>query len=93
MCASVAAAFFLGEPLTWKQCAAGCEWVHTSTVHRSDSVLVCSLFGVVLIARPASLFGRAAEADIPLSDGTGNVIEDILPTAHVTSAQRLVAVG
>lgn len=56
--------------------------------------LVCSLFGVILIARPASLFGRVAELpDVTLSDGTGNLVEDISLTPHVTSAQRLGAVG
>ncbi|KIP02015.1 hypothetical protein PHLGIDRAFT_96431 [Phlebiopsis gigantea 11061_1 CR5-6] len=78
MGASVAAAFFLGESITWKQCGAG----------------LCSLFGVILIARPASLFGRVAELpDVTLSDGTGNLVEDISLTPHVTQAQRLVAVG
>lgn len=64
------------------------------SIKSSDHSVVCSLFGVVLIARPASLFGHAADLpDIPLSDGTGNVVEDVSLTPHITPAQRLGAVG
>ena len=51
---------------------------------------VFSLVGVVLIARPAALFGRVSELeDIPIIDGVEGV--DITP--HVTPSQRLTAVG
>lgn len=60
----------------------------------ADYYLVCALFGVVLIARPAFLFGHVSElADVPLSDGTGSAIEDVVPVRHVTPTQRLTAVG
>ena len=56
--------------------------------------VVCSLFGVILIARPEFLFGRAShETDIPLTDGTGHVVEGVDTTVLVTPAQRLTAVG
>ncbi|GJE93527.1 DMT family transporter [Phanerochaete sordida] len=78
MCATVTGAVFLGESLSWRQAGAG----------------LCSLCGVILIARPAALFGRASEIpDITLSDGTGSIVEDISPSHHVTAAQRLGAVG
>ena len=65
-----------------------------SAVSLADDHPVCALFGVVLIARPAFLFGHVSEmADVPLSDGTGSAIEDVLPVRHVTPAQRLTAVG
>ncbi|KAF7795896.1 hypothetical protein EIP86_007063 [Pleurotus ostreatoroseus] len=51
LCTAGAAALFLGERMTARQVGAG----------------VCSLAGVVLIARPEFLFGRAAHAgDVPL---------------------------
>ncbi|EKM51176.1 uncharacterized protein PHACADRAFT_213054 [Phanerochaete carnosa HHB-10118-sp] len=78
MFATVTGALFLGESLYWRQAGAG----------------LCSLFGVILIARPAVLFGRASPiSDISLSDGTGNVVEDVSPAYHVMPAQRLGAIG
>lgn len=61
-------------------------------------ILICStvfaLVGVMLIARPEFIFGRAShETDIPLTDGTGHVMEDVDAAVGVTPAQRVVAVG
>ncbi|TFK38435.1 EamA-like transporter family-domain-containing protein [Crucibulum laeve] len=69
MCTAVAGAVFLKEHVTKKQVFAG----------------IFSLIGVVLIARPVSIFGEAAkpptDGDIPDSSEKG------------TPAERLVAVG
>ncbi|KAH8105246.1 EamA-like transporter family-domain-containing protein [Cristinia sonorae] len=71
MCTIVTGAIFLKEVITWKQAAAG----------------LCSLFGVVLIARPQSIFGSASLEDvIPLDESAGDMMA-------VTPAQRLTAVG
>ncbi len=55
---------------------------------------VCSLIGVVLIARPEFIFGAAShEVDIPIIDGTGHIAEDANIAMEVTPAQRVTAVG
>lgn len=55
--------------------------------------VVCSLVGVVLIARPAFIFGRISQEISIAADGTGHLAEefDLIPDA--TPAQRLGAVG
>lgn len=49
------------------------------------SVLVLSLVGVVLIARPPFIFGSGGP-EVPSAGGTS-------PTRDVTPEQRLIAVG
>ncbi|TCD70378.1 hypothetical protein EIP91_003730 [Steccherinum ochraceum] len=76
MCTTVTGAIFLKEELSWRQAVAG----------------LCSLFGVILIARPQSIFGNASlEDDIPypLDENVGEIID----ITTVTPEQRLVAVG
>ena len=53
---------------------------------------VCSLIGVVLIARPAFIFGHVSQ-EISLADGTDHVAEEVDFDEAVTPSQRLVAVG
>ncbi|KAI0694045.1 EamA-like transporter family-domain-containing protein [Cytidiella melzeri] len=69
-------AFFLGEKANWKQAVAG----------------LCSLVGVILIARPAFLFGKASQ-DMTLADGTGDAIGGTGMELIATPSQRLGAVG
>lgn len=68
LCTTVTGAFFLGEKFGYKEALAG----------------IVSLLGVVLIARPASIFGDHPD-NLPIPEGK--------PDAGVTPAQRLMAVG
>lgn len=70
LCTGVAGAFFLGETFTRRQALAG----------------VFSLAGVVLIARPATIFGDYSNL---WGAGAGFLRE---PNENVTSAERLFAV-
>ena len=54
--------------------------------------LVCSLIGVILIARPTSLFGKASQ-ESAMADGTFDVVEETGMAPVATPAQRLAAVG
>ncbi|CAL1702543.1 unnamed protein product [Somion occarium] len=71
----VTGALILKEDFHWKQAVAG----------------LCSLFGVVLIARPDFIFGHRKH------DGITHLVEgvdlDLNPTDGVPPTQRLVAVG
>ncbi|KAI0072258.1 DUF6-domain-containing protein [Panus rudis PR-1116 ss-1] len=74
MCTAVTGALFLKEDFHWKQAVAS----------------LCSLLGVVLIARPEFIFGRQA------ADGIVHPVEGVdsdSPIREVTPAQRLAAVG
>jgi len=62
MCTALSGALFLKEKFGWKEATAG----------------MCSLFGVILIARPVFIFGKAAHHDI---------------SEKGTPEQRLVAVA
>ncbi len=55
---------------------------------------MCSLLGVVLIARPAFLFGHLSSTpDVsPVEDGVPSP-EDDVSVAIATAEQRLIAVG
>jgi hypothetical protein len=72
--------FLLKEPFSRKQALAGCTSLSLGEGIANHLALftVCSLSGVILIARPASLFGHDDKDD---------------PAAEVNSAQRLTAVG
>ncbi|GJE91689.1 DMT family transporter [Phanerochaete sordida] len=72
-------AMFLGERFSWKQVAAG----------------LCSLVGVILIARPPFLFGDTSEVPSVPPDAEHAVPPpgDGTPAAVVTAAERLGAVG
>ncbi|KAG2002526.1 integral to membrane protein [Coprinopsis cinerea AmutBmut pab1-1] len=79
MCTAVTGALLLGETLTKRQALAG----------------VVSLLGVVLIARPASLFGGSSNSalEVPGDDSAGTPISLPADDDGVTPAQRLLAVG
>ena len=107
----VTGAVILKEDFHWKQAVAGCEfpiswqsaYTHVFTFKCSWSnilfgSIVCSLLGVVLIARPDFLFGHkiqdtvvhpveGVEIDIEIDMQTLN------PVDSVTPHQRLLAVG
>ena len=91
---TIVAAILLGEKLSWKQLAAGRTSRHSvRSAFRTliyAVVLVFSLFGVVLIARPEFIFGTQSQPPdvVPTEDITGTD-----STNDVTSAQRLAAVG
>ena len=62
-------------------------------VHPLKSLLVVSLVGVVLIARPAAIFGSASQS-VPVVAVTES--QQTTPTSPVeqgTQAERLIAVG
>jgi drug/metabolite transporter (DMT)-like permease len=76
---------FLREAVSWKQAAAGRKSLslHLKLRLMIFFLIVTSLAGVVLIARPTSLFGGSDRADT--GAGAGGPI--------VTEAERMVAVG
>ncbi|KAJ3544238.1 hypothetical protein NMY22_g2845 [Coprinellus aureogranulatus] len=76
MTTAIAGALLLGERFSWKQAVAG----------------LVSLGGVVLIARPASLFGGSGHEPLSFPDDGGLPVPS---ESHrdVTSQQRLVAIG
>ncbi|THH32744.1 hypothetical protein EUX98_g1424 [Antrodiella citrinella] len=74
MCTTVTGAIFLKEHVSWKQAIAG----------------FCSLFGVVMIARPQFIFGPASLDEIEITYEGGELPIDV----HiVTPTQRVTAVG
>ncbi|RPD56854.1 hypothetical protein L226DRAFT_513609 [Lentinus tigrinus ALCF2SS1-7] len=77
---AIAGAVFLREAFSWREAAAG----------------VTSLLGVVLIARPAFLFGSGLHDD-SIAQGVDNVmprmVAEVAADGSVTSAQRVTAVG
>ncbi|KAF8910284.1 hypothetical protein CPB85DRAFT_693294 [Mucidula mucida] len=77
-CTGIAGAVFLKERYTYREALAG----------------LCSLLGVVLIARPAFLFGHLSSTpDVsPVEDGVPSP-EDDVSVAIATAEQRLIAVG
>lgn len=88
-------AIFLGEKMNWKQAVAGCKHILITLSSVTIAKLltpVCSLVGVILIARPRSLFGKALQ-DITLADGTGSMVEETSMEPLATPSQRLGAVG
>lgn len=60
MCTTVAGSIFLGEKFSHREILAGCEWTLFSRELSTKEVVVVSLIGVVLIARPAAIFGDSA---------------------------------
>ena len=77
------------EGFHWRQAAAGRESHSYALRVDSDSChVVCSLFGVILIARPQSLFGPGSidEIEYELDEVPQGVVV-------VTPEQRLAAVG
>lgn len=92
LCTAAAGALFLSEKFTRKEALAGRTW--TTETQRLGllltPVLVLSLFGVVLIARPPFIFGSSSgdAPEVPSTSDTPDV-----PTREVTPEQRLIAVG
>ncbi|KAI0791435.1 DUF6-domain-containing protein [Abortiporus biennis] len=77
MCTVFTGAIFLKEGFAIREALAG----------------LCALVGVILIARPESIFGRAAHDDIPLNHPVEGVDLDLHMGPVVTPAQRVGAVG
>lgn len=79
--------------MNWRQALAGCTSVISIRRHATlRPCAVASLIGVVMIARPAFIFGRASQ-EMSLADGTGHIVEEAGMIPKATPAQRLAAVG
>ena len=97
---AIGAAVFLHEAFSPREAAAGSASSGIIALPPEFNLLgsVASLVGVVLIARPAFLFG-VNRPDIPIPPDTGDLMlraaaaEDGAPSDTVTAGQRLVAVG
>ncbi|KAI0808219.1 hypothetical protein C8Q74DRAFT_1231955 [Fomes fomentarius] len=79
MFTAVAGAVFLHEAFSWREASAG----------------LASLLGVLLIARPAFLFGSASHR-IPIPHDVAEIaraVDEVAGGRIITSAQRMVAVG
>jgi hypothetical protein len=112
-CTALLGYLFLREPFTRKECAAGREYYPTSHPFDPTPALkkflawpfhfhhhtVISLLGVLLIARPASLFGSASQSphQTPITaDGISRTpyLSHLSPVEYVpTPGQRLGAVA
>ncbi|KAI0776960.1 DUF6-domain-containing protein [Trametes elegans] len=81
MCTAVTGAVLLHEPFSWREAVAG----------------LTSLLGVVLIARPAFLFGQHHHPNPVMDIDMGDIVEgthgEVDGAMIVTPAQRVAAVG
>ena len=92
ICTVFTGAVFLGETLSYRQVLAGSKQ-HNFFIPSDLSTCVClviSLVGVILIARPAFLFGP--DIDLP-HPSNGNTIVAANLSQKSTPTERLIAVG
>ena len=96
MTTAIAGALLLGERFSWKRAAAGRTsptlGAQTPKDHSHCVFSVVSLGGVVLIARPASLFGGSGHDPLAFPDDGGLPVPSETHRV-VTSEQRLMAIA
>ena len=91
MFTAIAGAVFLHEAFSWREAFAGCTSTSPlrSILRSLNAIIVASLVGVILIARPRFLFG-VTQDEIPIPPD--DLVRRVLAT-DVEPVQRMVAVG